>query len=84
MHSFRWQDQTCQMKALQPCYLGNNPNTSVKVLYLFVERRMPEVVPRSAHRGAVQDHSQIHLDSPPSLAGPGSMGVQQHNPVDSF
>lgn len=49
----------------------------------LVERALPEVVPHSARRGAVQDQAQIHLGSPPSLAGPGSTGVQQHNPVDS-
>lgn len=52
--------------------------------HLLVVRRMAEAVPHSAHRGAVQDQFQIHLGSPPSLAGPGSTGVQQHNPVDSF
>lgn len=44
---------------------------------------MLEVVLHNAHRGAVQDQCQIHLGSPLSLAGPGSRGVQQHNPVDS-
>lgn len=51
--------------------------------YPLVERAFAEVVPHSARRGAVQDQAQIHLGSPPSLAGPGSMAVQQHNPVDS-
>lgn len=55
-----------------------------KLLYLLVEHWMPEVVPHSAHRGAVQDQFQIHLGIPPSLAGPGSMEGLQHNPVDSF
>lgn len=44
---------------------------------------MPEAALHNARRGAVQDRSRIHLGSPPSLAGPESREVQQHNPVDS-
>lgn len=44
---------------------------------------MSEAVLHNAHTGAGQDHSHIHLGSPPFRAGPGSTGVQQHNPVDS-
>lgn len=65
-------------------YFRNDTNTRAEVSYLLVEQRMSEVVPHSAHKGAVQDQLQIHLGSPPSPAGPGSMGVWQHNPVDSF
>lgn len=45
---------------------------------------MTEVVLHSVHRDPEQKALQIHLDSPPSLAGPGSTEGQLNNPVGSF
>lgn len=45
---------------------------------------MAEVALHSVHTQAVREQLQSHLGTPPSLAEPGSKGVQLRNPVGSF
>lgn len=60
-----------------------SPNKRIKVFYQSGERWRPEAVLHSARSGAVVGRSQIHLGSLPSVAGPGSTGVQRCNSVGS-
>lgn len=52
--------------------------------HLWEAPQTPAALLHSVRSGAAQERSPIHLGSPPSPAGPGSTGVWQHNPADSF